>query len=98
MIIDYSKRLYGDDEIKNMREFFYVLFFLLSIGIRKANPLMPQQIYLEAISKPRIRSESKAQADEKAQHTRKYVSILKRLATQLSGLRRGFEMASNNFL
>ncbi len=49
---------------------------------------------LEAISKPRIRSESKAQADEKAQHTREYVSILKRLATQLSGLRRGFEMAS----
>jgi len=49
---------------------------------------------IEAISKPRIRSESKAQADEKAQHTREYVSILKRLATQLSGLRRGFEMAS----
>jgi len=52
---------------------------------------------IEAISKPRIRSESKAQADEKAQHTREYVSILKRLATQMSGLRRGFEMASNYF-
>ncbi len=37
---------------------------------------------IEAISKPRIRPESKAQADEKAQHTREYVSILKRLATQ----------------
>jgi hypothetical protein len=36
--------------------------------------------------------ESKAQADEKAQHTRAYVSILKRLATQLSNLRWGFEM------
>jgi len=51
-------------------------------------------VFIEAISKPRIRSESKAQADEKAQHTREYVSILKRLATQLSGLRRGFETAS----
>jgi len=51
---------------------------------------------LEAILKPRIRSESKAQADEKAQHTQEYVNILKRLATQLSGLRRGFEMASKN--
>ena len=50
--------------------------------------------YLEVVSKPRIRSESKAQADEKAQHTREYVSILKRLATQLSGLRWGFEMTS----
>ncbi len=51
----------------------------------------------EAISKPRIRFESKAQTDEKAQHTREYVSILKKLATQLSGLRRGFEMASKIF-
>jgi len=52
--------------------------------------------YLEAISKPRIRSESRAQADEKAQHASEYVSILKRLATQLSGLRLGFEMASSH--
>jgi hypothetical protein len=34
--------------------------------------------------------ESKAQADEKAQHTWEYVSILKRSATQLSDIRWGF--------
>jgi hypothetical protein len=28
VIIDFSKRLYGDDERKNMREFFYVFVFL----------------------------------------------------------------------
>jgi hypothetical protein len=39
--------------------------------------------------------ESKAQADEIAQHTCKYVSILKRFATQLSGIRWGFETTSN---
>jgi hypothetical protein len=38
--------------------------------------------------------ESKAQADEKAQHTFEYVSILKRLATQLSDIRWGFESNS----
>jgi hypothetical protein len=38
--------------------------------------------------------ESKAQADEKAQHTWEYVSILKRLATQLSDIRWGFETTS----
>jgi hypothetical protein len=38
--------------------------------------------------------ESKAQADEKAQHTFKYVSILKRSATQLSDIRWGFETTS----
>ncbi len=46
------------------------------------------------VSKPQIRLKSKAQADEKAQHTRQYVSILKRLATQLLGLRWGFETIS----
>jgi len=46
----------------------------------------------EDLSKPRIRSEGKAQAYEKTEHL--YVSILKRLATQLPGLGRGFEMAS----
>jgi hypothetical protein len=40
--------------------------------------------------------ESKAQADEKAQHTFKYVSILKRSATQLSGIRWDFETTSKN--
>jgi hypothetical protein len=46
------------------------------------------------VSKPQIRSESKAQPDEKAQHTREYVRILKRAATQVSGLRWGFETVS----
>ena len=50
---------------------------------------------LEAISKPQMAFEGKAKADEKAQHTREYVSILKRLSTQPSGVRWGFEMASN---
>ena len=62
-------------------------------------------------SKPQIAFESKAQADEKAQHTAKYVSILKRSvmhlsvielariplrgATQLSDARWGFETTSS---
>jgi hypothetical protein len=48
------------------------------------------------VSNPQIRLKSKAQADEKAQHTRQYVSILKRLATQLLSLRWGFETTSNH--
>ena len=38
--------------------------------------------------------EGKAGADDKAQHTREYVSILKRPSTQPSGARWGFEIAS----
>ena len=38
--------------------------------------------------------ENKAQADEKEQHTWQYVSILKRLATQLSDIRWSFESVS----
>jgi hypothetical protein len=38
-------------------------------------------ILLQAISKMQITFKDKARADEKAQHTREYVSILKRLAT-----------------
>jgi hypothetical protein len=49
------------------------------------------------VSKPQIAFESKAQADEKAQHTWKYVSILKRSATQLSDARWGFETTSTIF-
>jgi hypothetical protein len=52
----------------------------------------------EAVSKPQIRFEGKAQADEKAQHTWEYVSILRRSATQPSGLRWGFETASAPFV
>jgi len=37
------------------------------------------QLYLHAISKMQITFKDKARADEKAQHTWKYVSILKRL-------------------
>gem|GEM_PF-2791210 len=38
--------------------------------------------------------EDKVQIDEKAEHTRQVVSILRKPATQPSGLRRGFETAS----
>ena len=37
---------------------------------------------LEAISKMQITLKDKARADEKAEHTREYVSILRRSATQ----------------
>ena len=37
-------------------------------------------------------------ADDKAQHTREYVSILKRPSTQPSGDRWGFEMTSKFYL
>jgi hypothetical protein len=50
------------------------------------------------ISKSQIAFESKAQADEKAQHTFEYVSILKRSATQLSEARWGFETISDDFM
>jgi hypothetical protein len=50
---------------------------------------------VEVISKPQIAFESKAQADEQAQHTFKYVSILRRSATQLSDAGWGFETTSN---
>ena len=52
----------------------------------------------EVVSKGQIAFESKAQADEKAQHTFKYVSILKRSATQLSDARWGFETTSRHFM
>jgi hypothetical protein len=40
---------------------------------------LKRKVLLEAISKPQMAFEGKAKADEKAQHTREYVSILKRL-------------------
>jgi len=52
---------------------------------------------LEAVSKPRIRFEVKAHADEKAQSRPGGMSILRRRATPRSGLRRGFEIASMDF-
>jgi hypothetical protein len=36
---------------------------------------------IEAVSKPQIAFEGKAKADEKAEHTREYVSILQRVST-----------------
>jgi hypothetical protein len=66
---------------------------------------------VEVVSKCQIAFESKAQADEKAQHTSEYVSILKRSvmhlrvieltriqlrrATQLADVRGGFETTSS---
>jgi hypothetical protein len=38
-------------------------------------------MFLQAISKMQITFKDKARADEKAEHTWEYVSILKRLAT-----------------
>jgi len=56
---------------------------------------------LEAVSKPRIRFEVKAPADEKAQSRPGGMSILRRRAIPpmagRSGLRRGFEIASRDF-
>ena len=42
--------------------------------------------------------ESKAQSDEKAEHTRQYVSIFYRIATQQSGIRWGYETGFKLFL
>jgi hypothetical protein len=39
------------------------------------------KLYLQVISKMQIASKDKARADEKAQHTWEYVSILRRAAT-----------------
>jgi hypothetical protein len=50
------------------------------------------------VSKLQIRFKGKAQADEKAQHTWFYVSILKRFATQLLGLRWDIETTSRDCL
>jgi hypothetical protein len=52
---------------------------------------------LEPVSKPQIRFKGKAQANEKAEHTREYVSILSWSVTQPLGLRWGFETDSTHF-
>jgi hypothetical protein len=49
----------------------------------------------EPISKMWIRVQGKAQTDSKAEHGRKYSSILDRFVTQPWTLRRIFEMGSN---
>jgi hypothetical protein len=48
---------------------------------------------LQAISKMQITPKDKAWADEKAQHTWEYVSILRRSATPQLGVRCVFEIA-----
>jgi hypothetical protein len=53
---------------------------------RKVRDFASDLIYIKVLKRP--------QADEKAQHTLEYVSILKRFATQLSGARWGFETTS----
>jgi hypothetical protein len=66
--------------------------------LKRNNPsssIMHGELSLEVVSKRQIAFESKAQADEKAQHTCEYVSILKRSATQLSDARWCFETTSN---
>ena len=50
---------------------------------------------IEVVSKSQIATKLKARADEKAQHTRGYVSILRRSATLRFGVRCVFETASN---
>ena len=60
----------------------------------KSSVAVSFQLLSEAILKPQIAFEGKAWADEKAQHTREYVSILKRPTTQPSDDRWGLEMAS----
>ena len=60
---------------------------------------MVESIFLkfsEAVSKPQIALKDKAQADEKAEHTRLYVSISKRPATPSLRVRWGFETAYEN--
>jgi DNA-binding MurR/RpiR family transcriptional regulator len=52
------------------------------------------ELNFEAFSKPQIALKDKAQTDEKAQHIREHVSILKRPATPSASVRWGLETAS----
>ncbi|MBC8247661.1 MAG: hypothetical protein H8E81_08745 [Deltaproteobacteria bacterium] len=49
----------------------------------------------KAVSKPQIMLKGKARVGGKAEHTREYVSILRRYTTQALGIRWGFETAFN---
>jgi len=53
---------------------------------------------LHVVSKPQIAFEGKTQPDEKAEHIQSYVSILKKAATQPSGVRWGFEIACRHMM
>ena len=71
----------------------------LAIRVKKFNRnIGREELYplLEAVSKPYFGSKSKARVDSKTQHTREYVSILNRFATQLFGLKWDFETTSKN--
>ena len=61
---------------------------------RTTQPCILLKSLRELISKIRIGFDGKASADEKAQHTREYVSILNRQITPPSDVRRFFEMSS----
>ena len=52
--------------------------------MHRAGSILSGAVSLEVFSKRQIGFESKAQADEKAQHTWEYVSILKRSVMRLS--------------
>ena len=53
-------------------------------GTRHGNSVALEPIALEAVSKPRLRFEEKAPADEKRQHIQWCVSILRKRATGIS--------------
>jgi len=59
---------------------------------------MDPTIYCEPVSKSLSAFESQAQADEKAQHAFKNVSILKRSSSQLSDTRWGLQTSSRFYL
>ena len=67
---------------------------MCTCGLWSGDPLCINS--LEVVSKPQIAPKIKARADEKAQHTWEYVSILKRFATQIFGVRWDFETTSIN--
>jgi hypothetical protein len=67
---------------------------MLPERLRAMIPVMIREERLEVVSKPQIASKDKTRVDEKAQHTREYVSISKKLATQYLGVRWGFETTS----
>ena len=53
---------------------------------------------MKVVLEAQIIFEIKAQADSKVQHTRQYVTILNRLATQISGMRWGYKNTSRRLL
>jgi hypothetical protein len=80
------KRLSLPPSFQQVRHVLHVLKDHDTIAVGRAafcnrNHLFLKGKRLEAISKPQIAFDGKARADEKAQHTWEYVSILKRFST-----------------